>query len=494
MNQFKKNCVMVVDFGTSGVRAVLIDISNGITVVSASTKYPMITEKHGYSEIDPEVLWNASVRCVEEVIRKAADVVDICCLTFSWFGDNLILLNSAKQTLTRIVLGFDCRGENEAEWIAQQLGDGRFEQITGCKCEGMCTGSKILWFRRNQPEIYTAAAHFWTCQQYVCYRLGIDPINDITMASRKCLMDVGNRTWSSELLNLIGIKEEQLGTIVESDTIVGKINHYGSVSLNKEIPVMAGAHDSDCGIVGTGVYSEKQQTAGEIAGTFDHIGFLSSEACTNTAILPEEHFCSYCGPIQNTWISFGAFPTSGAMLEWFMREMFGCVSQEQFSELWNNVKADATEKVICIPDISSGDAAFMNISFSDTRISMFEAMIESLTFEARRVLESCMSRRKDSITRVRIGGGASRSDKWAQLRANVFGCSVERMETTEVSALGAAMIAATALGFHSSIEHAAEQMVRTEKVFEPEEKTMQKYQKKYNEYLLVKEINNSKNN
>ena len=144
----KRDSILVVDFGTSNVHVNVVDVRDGQILYSRSRKYRMISPEDGYTEINPRELWHASEQCVKEVISDM-EAVELHGITFSYFGDNLMLVDSNGEPLTNIILAFDVRGALEAaEDFPRRFTDEEFIRITGSTCVPFCTGPKILWFKK----------------------------------------------------------------------------------------------------------------------------------------------------------------------------------------------------------------------------------------------------------------------------------------------------------------------------------------------------------
>lgn len=475
--------ILVVDFGTSNVHVNAVKVSNGEIICSTSQKYPMISPEDGYTEVDANLLWQNSETCVGDVIENLGENQEIAAITFSYFGDNLILADKDGEALYNCILCFDIRGEKEAEYILSRVPEKEILEMTGSSYSGFATGSKILWVKKNMPEIYKKTAYFYTNQQFINHKLGLPPVNDYTMACRKSLYDIRSRKWAKPLLDVIGVKEEQLGDVVGAWEVIGTITRYGHVELPYEVPVLAGCHDCDCGMVGLGIGNEEEDAIADITGTYDHLGYLANGAVNMAVQHPDEVLGSYCGPLENTSVCLGAFPTSGALLEWFMREINGDTSQCAYRKLWEMAVFDGSGSLAVIPTFANNEGAFLGLGLTKTRTDLFEGIIEALTYECRRILESCATVKQGGVHRIRIGGGAANSDVWMQLRADISGKRVERTQNIEVSSLGAAIIAAVSVGIYGNIQEAVQAMVHVRDVFEPREHIFKRYNQKYREYI-----------
>ncbi len=476
--------ILVIDFGTSNVHANLISAADGGILASASEKYPILSPAPGCTEIDPEQLWTNSVRAARSVMEKAKEQgIKVAALSFSYFGDNLIPVDQNGMPVHHCILSFDARGQEQANAINAALTPQVLTQTIGTSCEGFHTSAKILYLKQEMPEVYGKTAYFYTTQQLVNHRLGLPPLNDKTMACRKNLYDLERHCWARPLLEYIGITEEQLGAVVPSGTVIGSVERYGDVALGDSVPVTIGGHDCDMGILGLGLLGEAEDCIADITGTYDHLGYLADGTVNLRAASKDAGMLSYIGPLPDTSVCLGAFPTSGALLEWFMREIVGDTSQAAYAALWDSAAFDGMGTVRVSPQMMSSQVAFAGIGLSTKRSDLFKAVIETLTFETRRIVDECERTKKGTLTRVKIGGGAAQSKEWMQLRADITGKIFERMANIEVSSLGAAMLAAASAGIHPDMARAGQAMVHVKDRFVPNPEVNQRYETKYQAYI-----------
>lgn len=475
--------IIILDFGTSNVRVNAINIENGVTLASNSEKYKSAGQA-GYCELDADEMWLKAQICMQKTISDLAlDLYQVCGISFSFFGDCLIPVDIDGNPTYHLILCFDPRGAVEAQEINEIVGEKRVLELIGDIYESGCTGAKILYFKRYMAQIDAVTEKYYTIQQFILRKLGLKDVNDITMACRKSLMDNKNRIWSEELMEAAGIHENQLGEIVMPDTRLGEITMFGKVKLPYSVPVFPGAHDSDCGYVGLGINTETKTGVAEVAGTFDHIGMIVNGYVNCHLLHPDKDIWSGLGPFPDSSSCLSAYPTSGALLEWFMQEIMGNTLQETYRTLWNSVVFDGKGKISLSPAFAVGNGAVSGLTITSTKQEIFQAIIEMLTFETRRCIELCQELKGKDIDFVRIGGGGAREEKWVQLRADITGKVYHRMNEIESSALGAAMIASVGLGIYSDFAMAAEKMVSIQKSFVPNPEVHKAYEKKYIQYV-----------
>ena len=476
-----KQVILVADFGTSNVRVNAVDIEDGSILYTHSMSYPMISPVSNFCELDAENMWENSVICMQSAVSQIKGKAEIRAVSFSFIGDCLIPVDKNGDVLHNLILCFDARGEEQARRIDEHFGMKWQMDNLFAPCGYYCTSAKILWIKENMPDIFRHAKYFDTIQQFVFRKLGLPAVNDETMAGRKLMYAYEKGIWAKELLDFIGISEEQLGSVVGTGDIVGSVKRYGTVEFETTVPVIAGGHDCDVGLLGTGATSYHPDILGEITGTYDHMGYIYNESLAGGQI--DRQCRAGCGPLRGSYEVMDAFSTSGAAVNWFMKQLVGDTSPESFDFLWENVRFNGENPVSFFPRMDNNQGSICGIGLSTTKQNLFEALIESLTYEVRHMAEFCSRSRRQKFQTVRIGGGAAKSSQWNQLRADMTGMRYERLATCEVSSLGAAVLAAMSTGCYETEKEAIERMVQIRDIFEPRKEVYLKYDALYKKYL-----------
>ena len=480
-----KKLILVVDYGTSNVRVNAIDTDNGDIVYSASKKYLVENKGKGYAELSAEHLWTYSEECMHLVIEKMTEEDEPEAISFSFFGDNLIPVDKDGNALNDCILCTDVRGTEEMAYINSQIPLEEQMSIIGDAYDMPYKfGAKVLWIKNNMPEVAERTAYYDSQQQFIFRKLGIRAVNDYTMAARKQLCELNTLKWSKRFLDVMGITDESLGTlIVPTGEIVGYVSRYGAVKFEKDLPVIAGGHDCDVAMIGMGIISDELDFVGDITGTFDHVGYLARGIINLSTERSDLPLRSYNGPLKNTSICLGAFPTAGATLEWFMREINEGTGQEDYKKYWDQVSFDGKGTVMVYPTLDGNRGKIDGIGVTTTKADIFKAVIEALTFENRRLIDNCESAKEGVVNSVRIGGGAANSDEWMQLRADISGKKIERMKNIQISSVGGAVLAAVRVGIYDTLEEAIEKMVHVKDVFIPNKEVQKNYEEKYQKYI-----------
>ncbi|MDR1766486.1 MAG: hypothetical protein LBR77_10545, partial [Lachnospiraceae bacterium] len=198
----KRDTVIVLDFGTSGVKAAVVDVSSGALAALETRRYPWFYPGERRIEIVPDVLW----RCAQDALGAAVDATMGGChylaLTFSFFGHGMMLADENLEPTTNILLLTDKRCTDiYGEW-AKEGREKRFREIAGRDLMDSAVPVRAMWFQREMPEVFLRSRYLFDVQQYVLSRMGQEPVNDDSMAVCKDLADPMGRGWSGELVGL----------------------------------------------------------------------------------------------------------------------------------------------------------------------------------------------------------------------------------------------------------------------------------------------------
>ncbi len=468
--------VLVVDVGTSKVHITLVDTGDGSIIDTASQPYQWIHQKEGWSQISADEIWNAAEKTVALIVGRNLKTCEIAALSFSYMGDTLLAVDEAGKPLMDVILCFDTRSKAQAEKMRAEFGAERFSEITsGVLGETVCP-PKMLWIKEELPEIFAKTAKFLSIQQYFNSKLGLGTATDYTLACRKCMFDVREKRWSEDLCRYVGVTPEMLGgPVVPSDTVIGEISHFGSVALPAPAKVIVGAHDSECGLLGVGCLPEDGSILGDVAGTYDHLGLFTDRYGASIKLFGGRT-CS--GPFDNSYICMGG-SVAGPSIDWVVNAFYPNAGKDILTQLFEQAVFDGTQNVMLTRSVETGDGSFRGVHLNARGLDFFEAAVEGVTVPLIDIVDEHIAIRGKGFACARIGGGGARSDKWVQLKANVFNLPVERVQSNEISALGAALMAAHALGLYATRKEACERLIRIRDVFEPQPELVSIYRARY---------------
>lgn len=487
---------MGVDMGTSGCKAVVFDEKFNI-VCDAYREYALSFVGEGLLELDPELVWENIKQVIIEVNAKADKPVNA--LSISAIGDVILPLKADGTPVRDSIIDFDPRGTQEIKQFAQEFGEGAFFQITGMPPLFIGSLAKILWIKKNEPDVYSSVQRWGTYEDFIVQKLGLPPYVSYSEAARTMLFDIRDKTWSRQVLDQVPMDEKMLAKAVPSGTILGKVQTNLAKELGFATPpeVVSGGHDMVCAAIGAGLDERNSETAVNIAGTIEGIVVAMEQANTGRKML-ENSFPCYPG--YDGYVTFSVNLTAGSILRWYRDVIAGdtykeCTQsgEDVFEKLLESLSADKPGDMVFVPHFSgSGNPHFdpeakgvmYGLTLDSTREDLVQAMIEGLCFELRLHCDAFKKAGIDIKTIRSVGGGA-KLDKQLQLKANITGRYVIRGNVSESSALGAAAMAGVAMG---NIEHPSEAfaaVTKKEKRFEPNETAGSGFEKAYKRFVVL---------
>ena len=205
-----------IDVGTSGTKTALFDES-ARCIASKTVEYPLHQPHNGWAEQDPADWWNAAAESIRAVVKKsgvrAGEIVGV---GLSGQMHGLVMLDSDGRPLRRAILWCDQRTGRECADLEAEMGRSRLIDITANPAMTGFTAAKILWVKRHEPECFARCAHILLPKDYIRYCLTGVFATEVSDASGMQMMDIPGRRWSPEMLELLGVREEQLGRMFES--------------------------------------------------------------------------------------------------------------------------------------------------------------------------------------------------------------------------------------------------------------------------------------
>jgi sugar (pentulose or hexulose) kinase len=338
------------------------------------------------------------------------------------------------------------------------------------------TAAKVLWLKKNSPEDIKKTALIGNIQHFFTHKLGLGLFTDQAHAYANGFFDLNQKEYSIALCDYLGFPVEKLGEKpLLGDTVLGKITKFGRVDLGKEVPVILGSYDVGCGMLGLGCNPSSKTIIADVTGTYDHIGRLTSNV--------DERFMCINGPIKDSYVLFAGAVVSGPNLEWYIKTFFPNEDSSIINRLFTLYPFDGNNKVFLSKDLNSGDGIIRGINFTTTNGDIFRAIIEGSTFPLINAVKAVTNEGKEKFDCIRIGGGSARSDKWSQLKADIFGIRVEKVANFEISSVGAAILASVAIGYYKDYSNAMNSLIQVEQVFNPISDLTKRYETRYLEYL-----------
>lgn len=452
--------VLVVDFGSSNVRSCLIDARDGSG--SAMSVEPLHTEfpQPGWAEMSPECVWRCAQSAVCNTLKHRDEDTKIIALSFSFMGHSLMLADAQLNPLSNLIISFDSRAVKEAETLRKRIGDAAFHRITGAKLDERLVCSKALWLLDREPRAKRADTHLINLQQFILARLGLDPCMDYTLAATTSFLDIDAMTFSKEMFSAVGVEESKLCAQAREATYrVGDVNRFGEVEFPGRIPVTLGTHDAECGFLGLGIDPAGGVSLGEICGTYEIFGSFVPLTHQRSELANVEYIAA---PLGNGYV-LGNSVLSGAYIEWFREKIVGLPSEEFFERFNRATVFDGRSGVRFLPQAQRSASELRGLELGISAEEIYRGILEGITFRLYEIEQQLEQALGNPFECVRCGGGGAKFERWLQLKADIYDRPVERVTNSEVSCVGAAILACVATGVYGSCAEAQKNMVRVAK-------------------------------
>ena len=302
------------DLGTGGARVVAVDESGSI-VAEASSEYPLLSPRPGWTEQDPEDWWRGAKEALGTVAASVDDEVVGLGLTGQMHGS--VFLDSAERVIRPALLWNDQRTGAQCEQITQAVGEERLISIAGNPAITGFQAPKILWLHDEEPENYSRVAHVLLPKDYVRLRLTGEYATDASDAAGTLLLDMQERDWSEEILEALEIPSEWMPKVYEgpesTGTLLGDVAE--DLGLPAGIPVAAGGGDNAAAAVGVGVVE-----GGLLSSSVGTSGvlFAASEGFTPD---PSGRVHAFCHAVPDAYHLMGVTLSAEGSLAWWRRDL-----------------------------------------------------------------------------------------------------------------------------------------------------------------------------
>ena len=472
-----------IDLGTSAVKLLLMD-ENGKIHNIVSKEYPLYFPHPGWSEQEPEDWYVQTMTGIEELISDC-DKSQIAGISFGGQMHGLVVLDDQDRVIRPAILWNDGRTTEETDYLNQVIGKDKLSQYTANIAFAGFTAPKLLWMREKEPDHFKRIAKIMLPKDYLAYCLTGVHCTDYSDASGMLLLDVKNKCWSREMLDICGITEEQLPKLYESYEVVGnlKADLAERLGLSTQVKVIAGAGDNAAAAVGTGTVGDGMCNIS--LGTSGTI-FISSRSFgvdENNALHSFDHADGY-------YHLMGCMLSAASCNKWWMDEI---LKTKDYSAEQENIVKLGENQVFYLPYLMGersphndpkARAAFIGMTMDTTREEMTQAVLEGVAFGLRDSLEVARSL-GISIERTKICGGGAKSPLWKKIIANVMNLKVDVIESEEGPGYGGAILAAVGCGEFASVEEAASKLVKVIDTVEPEPELVAKYEERYRKFKQI---------
>lgn len=479
-----------VDLGTSAVKLLLMEESGKIEKI-VSKEYPLFFPHPGWSEQNPQDWMRETMAGIKE-LTEDIDKTKVAGIGCGGQMHGLVTLDERDEVIRPAILWNDGRTGEETDYLNTVIGKDKLSGYTANIAFAGFTAPKILWMKKNEPENFARVKKIMLPKDYLAYCMTGSFCTDLSDASGMLLLDVKNRCWSKEMLDICGITEEQLPVLYESWQVVGSLKPEiaAELGLSQDVKFVAGAGDNAAAAVGTGTVGDGQCNIS--LGTSGTV-FISSREFgvdENNALHSFDH-------ADGRYHLMGCMLSAASCNKWWSEEI---LNTKDFAKEQEGIVKLGENQVFFLPYLMGersphnnpdARAVFFGMSMDTSRAEMTQAVLEGVAFGLRDSLEVARSL-GIHIERTKICGGGAKSPLWKKIIANVMNLKVDVPAVEEGPSMGGAMLAAVGCGAYPDVETIAEKFVHVVETVEPEPELVAKYEERYQKfkklYPVMKEL------
>lgn len=453
--------ILGLDVGTTAAKASLFSLDGSVRL-TASREYALLGPRPGWHVQDPEDIAQGVLGAMREAVSRV-DARRVVGISISTAMHGLVGVDAGGRPLTDLITWADSRSSAEAEELNAHATGPRLAYTSGTPTHPMSPLVKLLWFRRHEPELHARAAHWLGLKDWILLVLTGRVATELSTASGSGMLDMDERAWNPEAIEVTGVRPDQLPEIHDTTAILELApDAAGAIGLPAGTPVVVGAGDGPLGNLGTGAMEPGK--AGLSIGTSGALRMVVRNPAVTSGL-----FCYAL--TRDIWVSGGAVSNGGMVQRWLTQTFAPECTDAEACQLAETIPA-GSDGLVMIPYLVSERAslwdseirgAFLHVRRPHTPAHFLRAGVEGVAFQLWTIL-----RRLRTIARVeevRATGGVFRSPLWCDVVAGVLNRPLVVTGAAEGSGLGAAILGAYALGVVDSLPEGYD-LLRGDKVEE----------------------------
>ncbi|NCA81598.1 MAG: glycerol kinase [Opitutae bacterium] len=466
--------ILALDQGTTSSRAILFDRDLQVRAAEQQ-EFPQRYPQPGWVEHDPEVLWQSQRTAMLQVLKRAGcEPGRIAALAVANQRETVVVWNRRTGRPIHDAIVWQCRRTADRCESLRQRGLGnRIREKTGLVLDAYFSATKIQWILDHVDGARNSARRgdllCGTIDSWLVWKLsgGQAHVTDFTNASRTMLFDIHSLRWDDELLDLFGIPPSMLPAVVSSSGVAAacRLPEFGP-----HPPSVAGlAGDQQAALFGQGCFEPGQTKNTYGTGCFLLMNVGADPVVSRQGLLTT--LTAQTRPGAPSYALEGSVFMGGAVMQWLRDELKIIARASDAGPIAASIP-DAGG-VVLVPAFSGLGAphwdmyargALLGLTRGTGRAQIVRAAEESIAYQCFDVVKAMQADSRHPISRLRVDGGAAADDFLMQFQADLLACPLDRPACMETTALGAAALAALALGWQTTGSLAARP---AEKTFAP---------------------------
>lgn len=441
-----------IDIGTFESKGVLVD-ENGEIVASASKPHKMLVPQPGWAEHRPREDWWGDFTFISRRLLAESGVPpsSVRAVGASAIGPCMLPVDRDGEPLMNAVLyGVDARAAKEIDELTARIGEATLLDRCGNALTSQSVGPKILWLKRNRPEIFARTHKILTSTSYLVHRLtGRWVIDHYTAANTSPLYLADELAWSDELAGDI-VDLDRLPEIGWTTDVAGGVSLRAAeeTGLAAGTPVIVGTVDAAAEALSVGVLDSGDMML--MYGSTIFIVMITAARVRD----PRLWYAPWLFPGQHA--SLSGLATSGTLTHWFRDQFARDLGENAFTKLAAEAEGSppGANGLVVLPYFSGertpihdphARGVVFGLNLTHTRGDVYRALLEGIAAGTNRIFETYLEAGQDPRQILAVGGG-TRNRVWAQATSDMSGRTQIVRARTVGASYGDAFLAALAVG------------------------------------------------
>ena len=483
-----------IDIGTTNIKGIIFN-PDGTKVSSVSR--PTRTHYHGTEIADhyPEEIWKDVKDILKELVSQCPYPEKIGALSVASFGESGLAVDGKGKPLAPSITWFDHRSNQVIDEWKEQVDEYEVFRITGMRISSMSSLAKILWEKKNLPDVYRRIKKWLFVPSYIILKLTGKYRTDYSMATRSMLFDITKKAWSEKMCRLADIPVDLMPPVEPSGTPVGQIvsKVAEDLGLKPNVLVVLGGHDHLCGAFSAGLRQKGDLI--NSSGTTDTLCALIDPDKIDQDYYKAGVNCGCHVAADQTYLLGGIF-TAGRLIDWFVDNFYPDDKDSRdnlYQRLIEHAQASpvGSKGLVVFPHLRGcftphydpiAKGAFLGLRTTHSHRDIARAVFEGLALEFLVVLSKFMELTGDHYSQVICIGGGSKNRFWTQLKADVTGRPLVINNIKENTSLGAAILAGLGAGIYRDAAHAFETLQSDTEELQPDPANFKIYRQIYDQF------------
>jgi len=444
------SAVIAIDAGTTGIRSRAV-FADGRPTVAAYREFPQYFPQPGWVEHDASEIWDAVRETLNEVVA-AVGIDEVATIGITNQRETVAAWDrTTGEPYGRAIVWQDRRTAARCDELAAAGHLDLVRRRTGLVLDPYFSGTKFEWLLGDGGVPVSADLALGTIDTWIIWNLtgGQRHVTDATNASRTMLFDISALDWDDELCTLLHVPRSALAEIVPSSGRVGVTSQRCGVPAG--IPISGIAGDQQAALFGQACVEP-----GMAKNTYGTGSFVLLNVGADCPPPTEGMLTTVAWTLADGAVAYaleGSIFVTGAAIQW-LRDGLGIIDEAAETGPLAASVPDANGLVVVPAFTGLGSphwdpyarGTMLGITRGTTRAHLARAVVESMAFQTRDVVDAMTAVSGTPLTELRVDGGAAVMDVLCQFQADQLGVAVQRPADQETTALGTAFLAGLAEG------------------------------------------------